>query len=438
MLTLAALDGVAVRPWLLARVLGDGPDPAVLAEEAVAAGVLVAGDGGSGLRFAHDLFCEVLAADLPAPARRRGHRDLGAALESARAEGAVVHPAELAAHFGAAAAVGDAEAGERAVRYAREAAAEAAGRLAFDDALAHLERAQEALDLARPGPPARLALLLELADARRLAGRLADAAATYRYAFAAARQLNDAETAARAAIGLHRVGVKTGPSAERDSHAALLTAAAQALGDRPAPLAARVHAALARTLYHSLEADQMARAVPVAEHAAELARDCGDPEAGAEALLALHDVRWRPGQAGARLEVLGRVDGSASGPDAGGLRHVTRLLRAQALLELGDPARSPRSRPTAPARTGSATPPRGGRRCPGGPPSSCSPAGSTVPPASPPGPHSSPGSSATPTRCGSPTSSAGNWPASPAGAAATAAAGPAPCHRSRRGPPGGR
>ena len=100
MLTLAALDGAAVRPWLLAQVLGDDPGLAVLAEEAAAARVLVAEDGGSRLRFAHDLFCEVLAADLPAPARRRGHHDLGAALEAARAEGAVVHPAELAAHFG--------------------------------------------------------------------------------------------------------------------------------------------------------------------------------------------------------------------------------------------------------------------------------------------------------------------------------------------------
>ena len=337
MLTLAALDGAAVRPWLLARVLGDDPGLAVLAEEAAAARVLVAEDGGSRLRFAHDLFCEVLAADLPAPARRRGHHDLGAALEAARAEGAVVHPAELAAHFGAAAAAGDGAAGERAVRYAREAAAEAAARLAFDDALAHLERALALLDLGRPGAADRLGLLLELADARRLAGRLAGAGATYRDAFAAARQLNDAEAAARAAIGLHRVGVKTGPSAERDSHAALLTAAAQALGDELAALAARVHAALARTLYHSLEAGQMARAVPAAEHAAGLARGSGDPEANAEALLALHDVRWRPGQAGARLEVLDRIDGSASGPEAGGMRHVTRLLRAQALLELGDP-----------------------------------------------------------------------------------------------------
>ena len=58
------------------------------------------------MRFAHDLFCEVLAAELPAPARRALHRDLASALEAARADGAVVHPAELAAHFAAAATGG--------------------------------------------------------------------------------------------------------------------------------------------------------------------------------------------------------------------------------------------------------------------------------------------------------------------------------------------
>ena len=82
------------------------------------------------------------------------------------------------------------------------------------------------------------------------------------------------------------------PSAERDSHIALLTAAAETLGDQPAPLAARVHAALARTLYHSLEAGQMAQAAQVAEHAVALARGSGDTDASAEALLAQHDVRF--------------------------------------------------------------------------------------------------------------------------------------------------
>ena len=96
------------------------------------------------------------------------------------------------------------------------------------------------------------------------------------------------------------------------------------------------YAALARTLYHSLEADQMARAARIAEHAVDLARRSGDAEATAEALLALHDVHWRPGHAEQRLEVLGRLAEVAS--RLGPLRHVTRLLRAEALLELGDPS----------------------------------------------------------------------------------------------------
>ena len=275
MLTVAALDGARLRPWLLARVLGTAADIPALLEEAAAARVLVAEQDG--FRFAHDLFREVLAAELPASTRRGLHRDLGAALQTSRAEGAVVHPAELAAHFLAAASGGDADAGDHAVRYSREAAADATERLAFQNAVTLLERALSLADLARLDGHTRIGLLLDVADARRLAGRLALAAATYRDAFSVARQLGDHDAAARAAIGLHLAGVKTGPSAERDSHAALLAAAAEALDGTSTALAAQVQAALARTLYHSLEAAQMAQAVPIAEHAVEIARDSGDP-----------------------------------------------------------------------------------------------------------------------------------------------------------------
>ena len=337
MLTLAALDGARLRPWLLARVLGAAAGIPVLLEEAAAARVLAAEQDGSGFRFAHDLFREVLAAELPASARRGLHRDLGVALETSRAEGAVVHPAELAAHFLAAASGGDADAGDPAVRYSREAAADATERLAFEDAVTLLERALSLSDLARLDGHTRLGLLLDVADARRLAGRLALAAATCRDAFSVARQLGDHDAVARAAIGLHLAGVKTGPSAERDSHAAVLAAAAEALDGTSTALAAQVQAALARTLYHSLEADQMAQAVPIAEHAVEIARDSGDPQATADALQALHDVAWRPGQANRRLDVIDRLAREASERGAVRIRLRTRLLRAQALLELGDP-----------------------------------------------------------------------------------------------------
>ena len=337
MLTLAALDGVSLRPWLLATALGTAADLPGLTGEAVAARVLVAGPNGSGLRFAHDLFREVLAESLPASARRDLHHDLGKALETSRAEGTVVHPADLAAHFLAAASRGDTGASGPAVRYLREAAADATGRLGFEEAVTLAERALSLSGVARLDGPTRLGLLLEVADARRLAGRLALAAGTYRDAYSVARQLGDHGAAAAAAIGLHLAGVKTGPSAERDSQAALLAAAADALDGMSAALAARVQAALARTLHHSLEADQMARAVPIAEHAVELARDPGGSSATADALQALHDVTWLPGQADRRLDVLSQLDKEASGPGSARIRLRTQLLRAQARLELGDP-----------------------------------------------------------------------------------------------------
>ena len=337
MLNLAALDGARLRPWLLARILGAAADIPALLEEAAAARVLVADEEGSGFRFAHDLFREVLAAELPAAARRGMHRDLGIALETSRAEGVVVHPAELAAHFLAAASGGDADAADPAVRYLREAAGDATERLAFEDAVALAERALSLSDFARLDGHTRLSLLLDVADARSLAGRLAFAAAAYRDAYSVARQLGDHDAAACAAIGLHLTGVKTGPSAERDSHAALLAAAAEGLDGTSTALAARVQAALAQTLYHSLEAGQMAAAVAIAERAVEIACDCGDPSAAADALQALHDVAWRPGQASRRLNVLDDLARKASERGDARVRLRTQLLRAQALLELGDP-----------------------------------------------------------------------------------------------------
>jgi tetratricopeptide (TPR) repeat protein len=336
LLGLAALDGSVVRGWLLGRVLADDADVASLVDEAVATRVLAI-DEDSHLRFAHDLFREVLVAAFAAPARRRAHRALGTALESARREGVVVHPAELAAHFTGAAAAGDATAVEPAVRYGREAAADAASRLAFDDAAANLARALEALDTTSPEPGARLALVLDLAAARRVAGQLAAASAAYRDAYSIARHLGDTHSQARAAIGLHHVGVKTGPSPERDAQADLLQATANALSADPGSSAARVHAALARTLHHSMEASRMARARPVAERAVDLARRSGDPDAIVDALLALHDVNWSPGTAARRLDVLGELDGGTPALLAGAVHHHVMLLRAEALLELGDP-----------------------------------------------------------------------------------------------------
>ena len=77
----------------------------------------------------------------------------------------------------------------------------------------------------------------------------------------------------------------------------------------------------------------MARARVIAAQALDDARVEGDPARLAAALRARHDVEWAPGTAPERLAVLGELE-ALVGPDDLQLR----LLRAQALLELGDPA----------------------------------------------------------------------------------------------------
>ena len=327
LLGLAALDGPVVRAWLLQRALADDVDVTALIDEALVARVLSVDESGAP-RFAHDIFREVLATTHGVAATRHGYLMLGRAMESARADGVMVDPAELAAQFTMATSAGAPAAAEPAVRYSREAASDAAHRFAWNEAARHLEHALAAAEQTGLRPEHRLDLLLELAAAQRSAGRLASAKRTYLDAYAIARHVGDTTAQARAAIGLHGVGAKTGPSVERDTQTALLDAVARVL---PAehPLAADVQAALARSLYHSFNAKRMAQAATVARRAVDVARATGDDNALAAALLAEHDVHWAPGRAAERVAILDRLSDAPA--------HV-ELLRGAALLELGEPS----------------------------------------------------------------------------------------------------
>jgi hypothetical protein len=330
-LAAASLDTPVLRPGLLRHALG--VDVGAHLEEAAAAGVLVR--TGGGLRFAHDLFREVLAAGLAADMRAGLHLRLARALEEQDAADGVAHPAELAAHYCAVAVTSsDLALRSAAVRHSRAAAADAAARLAFADAVAHLERALPLLDT---DPATRGDVSLELGEARRKAGRLALSRATYLDAAAVARARGDQAALARAVIGLHAVGSKTGPSAEREQAIGLLEQAASAAG-LPDDLAALVRAALARELYHSLDASRTSQARQLANGAVALARGSGDPWTLARCLIAAHDVCWQPGSARDRLAVLGELLDLARQLRSADLTAQARLLRATALLELGDPA----------------------------------------------------------------------------------------------------
>jgi hypothetical protein len=330
-LAAASLDTQAPRPGLLQQAL------AVDVENhlglAAAAGVLVR--TGNGLRFAHDLFREVLAAGLTADARAALHLSLARALEEQGAAGGLAYPAELAAHYCAVTLTRpDPAVRSAAVRHSRAAAAAATARLAFADAVGHLERVLPLLDT---DAATRLDVLLELGEARRKAGRLALARTTYLDGAASARARADDPRLARAALGLHAVGAKTGPSAEREQTIGLLQQAAGTSGLTP-DQAALVNAALARDLHHSLDASRTPRARQLAQHAVSLARRSRDRWTLAHCLIAAHDVCWRPGSARERLTVLDELLALARQLHSADLTARARLLRATALLELGDPA----------------------------------------------------------------------------------------------------
>ena len=97
-------------------------------------------------------------------------------------------------------------------------------------------------------------------------------------------------------------------------------------------------AALARTLRHGSDRLPGAEVTEVAQRAARLAAAANDPSALATAKLAVHDAMWVPGTAAARLPVISEMLDAARSSGDGDLVAQARLLRAAALLELGDPA----------------------------------------------------------------------------------------------------
>jgi len=331
LLTVAAVVGPDVRLEVLVRVVEDPDDLPGLLDEAVGARVLLEPAASPGpYRFSHDLFRETILAGLPTGQRTGLHLAVGRALETLLGEGVSIHPAELASHFGAAVIAVPAD----ALRYGMLAAEDATSRLAFEEARGHYERALAAIDLTpEPDPTDRLEVLLRLGDARNRAGNAGEAHTAYRDAADLARRLDDATSLARAAIGIHALGW-------RESHAesiAILEEAARALPQTPSTLRARLLAALARDLHHSHELPNWDRAPALAEEAVSNAREVCDPGTLAFCLLALHDARWRPGTASDRLAVIAEMLGASDEAGDADMVAQARLLRATALIELGDP-----------------------------------------------------------------------------------------------------
>ncbi|WP_179854955.1 ATP-binding protein [Paractinoplanes atraurantiacus] len=329
LLDAAAVAGPELRPDVLADML-DEPPAAIGAAtaHAAAAGVLT----GSPAKFAHDLYRETVYARIEVGRRAELHERAGWALLRRKERGGPVFAAELARHF--AVAVGRCEAGP-AVTWAIAAAAEDGSRYAFAEAAGHLRRARTAVDGAgcRLSVGERVGLLTGEAEMRLRAGET-DAAREL-LAEAWTRAGGDGDLLGRVALGLDAIGARF--AMPRTELIAALETARAALDGRGTPAEAQVTAALARQLQHSVPGDRP-RAGPYAERAVLIARRLGDPATLAGCLLARHDTLWTPGTGGERAGIAAEIAHAArqAGDEE---RHAQALLlSANAHLENGSAA----------------------------------------------------------------------------------------------------
>ena len=331
LLDAASVLGSDVQLDVLSAVL-DLPVPllAEREEQASAVGVLVQGPGGR-TRFAHDLFRETLYAGLPARQRLDLHHRIAEALEQRDQQGRVVRATEVARHFAAAVALDGAD---RAVRWAFTAAAADRANLAFSEAAGHLQRVRDAITNAGLVPPLEMQveLLVAQADAHARAGEPDRARELLTSARPIARRCSGGDQLAAVAFGVQHLGARF--AMPRQPIIDILDEARAAATDQDRAVRARLTAALARELTHSVPAHRP-RAGPLSTQALDLARACGDPASLLACLLARHDVLWTPGTAAERLglahdivelaQTLGDVEQRAEG----------LLLVANALLESG-------------------------------------------------------------------------------------------------------
>ncbi len=188
--------------WEALRAVSAGQELTLLdlLEEALAAQLMYERRDQAGTYdFTHALIRQTLYEAVSTPRRTLLHRRIGEALETLYAANVDAHLSELAQHFFQAAPGGDAQ---KAIDYARRAGERATALFAWEEAVAHYERALKVIDF-RPTPDERLRidLLLALADAWSSEGGNGDACKESALRAAnIARQIGDRQRFARAVL----------------------------------------------------------------------------------------------------------------------------------------------------------------------------------------------------------------------------------------------
>jgi len=196
---------------------------------------------GLAYRFTHELVRRAVYDRLTGARRAELHLRVGEAVEAAAGRSVRALP-DLAHHFAAAAPLGDIG---RAIEYNVLAARAATDALAFDEAAGLL---RTALELGIESAAKRADVLLELGTVAHRAGKAFEAMDAFRSAAQIAREVQDAELLARAAIGYEDAGWRPAAHAHDDEAVGLLEEAAAALGDQPSELRVGLLSGLTREL----------------------------------------------------------------------------------------------------------------------------------------------------------------------------------------------
>jgi DNA-binding NarL/FixJ family response regulator len=256
-----ALLGDGAGPGVLAEVAGTDPAPALAAARRAG---LLGTPTDDGTPFAHALLQDGVRAAVPPATAVPIHERAACALSERL-------PGRAAAHWRAAGR--HREAADSAMR-----AAEQAGRaLALDDAVRHLQDAAGSLAAAGAGDAELAAVLVQLATAEFVAGRIPDSAARSEEAADAAARAGRPDLVARAALVLHGVtNPYVAPVVDALSRRALAD-------EQPTAIRARLLAQLAAMAAENGDPTDADR---LAAEALRLAEQDGDPVAVLDAARA--------------------------------------------------------------------------------------------------------------------------------------------------------
>ncbi|MBI4517582.1 MAG: AAA family ATPase [Deltaproteobacteria bacterium] len=337
LLTIAAVIGrefalpVIARVWSKLGGPAEAAEPAALEllDGAVAARILDPSPRHLGrYRFSHALICETLYDDLPPSDRARLHRHVAECLEDFYRADLEPHLSGLAHHFVAAAAGGGDS--ERAIVYCLRAAERASAALAYEEAVAHYERALQVLALQYPVDETRRChVLLALGEAWWKAGEPRRAKDSFYRAAERARRLGAAQQLAGAALGVSRwveMGVVDG------SQVALLEEALAKLGKGDGALRAKLLGSLAHALRWS---NSHERRATLSRQAVAMARQVRDMATLAWTLNSTHWVRG-PEDAENRLAATAELLRLAEQLGDREMALTGHFWRVVELLELGD------------------------------------------------------------------------------------------------------